>query len=155
MEYRMATDTDIEMLMRIRLETLRAVNGLSENHPFSDALIIHSRRYFLAGNTATALALDEGEAVACASLAYIEVMPTLSHPTGLRAHLMNVYTRPNYRRRGISRRLIQMLIEQARQKGVTEISLDTTDAGRPLYEALGFRASQECMTIHLNDRYFN
>ena len=60
---------------------------------------------------------------------------------------MNVYTHEDYRRRGVARRLVEMLMEEAKDRGVTEISLDATDSGRPLYESLGFKASDECMVL--------
>lgn len=149
MEYRMATKEDIDMLMSIRLEMLRKVNELSDNYVFSDELIANSKRYFLEGNQTTNIALKNGKVVACASMSYIEMMPTFSHSTGNRAHLMNVYTNANYRRQGVARKLVQMLIDEAKEKGVTEISLDATDLGRPLYETLGFCASDECMVMNL------
>ena len=149
MEYRIATEEDIEMLMSIRLEMLRKVNELSDNYVFSDELIANSKRYFLQGNQSTAITFENGKVVACASMSYIEMMPTFSHPTGNRAHLMNVYTNSNYRRQGVARKLVQMLIDEARERGVTEISLDATNLGRPLYQALGFCASDECMVMNL------
>ena len=51
------------------------------------------------------------------------------------------------RRQGIARRMVSMLIERAWNRGATEISLDATEAGRPLYRALGFRDSGECMVL--------
>ena len=149
MEYRIATKEDIDILMSIRLEMLQKVNELSDNYVFSDEFIANSKRYFLQGNQTTGIALENGKVVACASMSYIEIMPTFSHPTGNRAHLMNVYTNANYRRQGVARKLVQMLIDEARGKGVTEISLDATDLGRPLYETLGFCASDECMVMNL------
>ncbi|MBD5462037.1 MAG: GNAT family N-acetyltransferase [Lachnospiraceae bacterium] len=149
MEYRIATKEDIDMLMSIRLEMLRKVNELLDDFVFSDELIANSRRYFLEGNQTTSIALKKGKAVACASMSYIEMMPTFLHPTGNRAHLMNVYTNTDYRRRGVACRLVQILIDEAKGKGVTEISLDATDLGRPLYETLGFCASDECMVMNL------
>ena len=62
---------------------------------------------------------------------------------------MNVYTVPGFRRRGIARMLVTALMDEARQRGVTEISLDATEAGRPLYRALGFQDNGEGMTLHL------
>jgi len=79
----------------------------------------------------------------------MEMMPTFSHPTGKRAHLMNVYTNQDYRRKGIAMRMMELLIIEARDRGVTEISLDATESGRPLYEKCGFKASDECMTLNL------
>lgn len=80
-------------------------------------------------------------------MSFFGIMPTFDHPTGKRAHLMNVYTRSEYRGRGIARKMVELLIERTWEKGVTEISLDAISLGRPLYEKLGFTASTECMVL--------
>ena len=64
---------------------------------------------------------------------------------------MNVYTKEEYRRQGIARKMVEILIDNAKRKGVTEISLDATESGRPLYESLGFKASDECMVMNVLD----
>ena len=40
-----------------------------------------------------------------------------------------------------------MLIDDARNKGATEISYDATESGRPLYKTCGFKDSGECMFL--------
>ena len=147
MEYRMAADRDIELLVRSRMDTLRAVNGLEENHRFSESFEEASRRYFLEGDQSTVLALEGDRVVGCATMCYLELMPTFSHPTGKRAHLMNVYTDPSRRREGIAARMVSVLITEAWNRGATEISLDATESGRLLYRKLGFRDSEECMIL--------
>lgn len=149
MEYRIADASDIDMLMNVRLSMLRIVNDLPVDYIFDDKLVTNSRRYFLEGDQTTVVAVDDGRCVACASMSYIEIMPTFSHTSGKRAHLMNVYTEKDYRRREIARQLVNMLIEDARVHGATEISLDATESGRPLYESMGFKASEECMVIDI------
>ena len=149
MEIRIADNNDIDTLMSIRLEMLKVVNDLSDDYTFSDELAEYSRKYFLNGDQTTVLAFDNGRAVACASISYIEIMPTFSHPKGKRGHIMNVYTNVSHRRKGIAKKLMEMLIADAKAKGATEISLDATEQGRPLYEAMGFKASDECMTMLL------
>nr|MCR5293090.1 GNAT family N-acetyltransferase [Eubacterium sp.] len=67
--------------------------------------------------------------------------------TGKRAHLMNVYTMKEWQRQGIARKMVSMLIDEAWKRGVTEISLDATEEGRPLYERLGFTESTEGMFL--------
>lgn len=150
-EYRIATNEDMELLMSSRLEMLRVVNGLPEAYEFDAVLVKESRNYFAEGDQTTVLALEQGQVIGCATLCYIGLMPTFSHPTGKRAHLMNVYTRERYRRQGIAARMVEMLIREARVRGATEISLDATESGRPLYERLGFAASKECMVMSLGE----
>jgi len=42
-----------------------------------------------------------------------------------------------------------MLINEAKEKGVTEISLDASEPGRPLYKKYGFVESNECMVLNV------
>ncbi len=141
----------MELLMSSRLEMLRVVNKLPAAYEFDAVLERESREYYAAGDQTTILAMEQEEVIGCATLCYIRMMPTFSHPTGKRAHLMNVYTREQYRRQGIAARMVEMLIREARDRGVTEISLDATESGRLLYEKLGFTPSQECMVLSLRD----
>lgn len=147
--YRKTTKADMKILMKLRLEMVREVNGLSGEYEYDENFIFESRRYFESGEQTTVIASDGETLVGCASLSYTWIMPTFSHPTGDRAHLMNVYTRADYRRRGISKKMVEILIDEAKENGVTEISLDATEMGRPLYESLGFKTSDSCMVMDL------
>jgi len=147
-KYIITSDDDIELLIQSRLEMLKVVNDLSEDYTFTDELIVNSREYFINANQTTILAIDE-KVVGCATMCYIGMMPTFSHPTGKRAHLMNVYTNSQYRRRGIGFQMLSMLINDAKEKGVTEISLDATELGRPLYKKYGFVESNESMVLNV------
>ena len=49
--------------------------------------------------------------------------------------------------------MVEILIDEAKENGVTEISLDATEMGRSLYESLGFKASDSCMVMDLEGGY--
>ena len=68
--------------------------------------------------------------------------------TAERAWILNMYTEPAARRRGIARRLIAVMIDWCRIKGFSTVSLHASDAGRPLYELHGFQPTNE-MTLKL------
>lgn len=53
-----------------------------------------------------------------------------------------VLTRPEYRRRGLARRLMEKALECAATRKVESIKLDATADGQPLYEKLGFKTEQ-------------
>ena len=146
-EYRIATEKDIGLMMSSRLEMLREVNDLPEDYAYSEEFVAENRKYFLEGDQTTVLVLDGNRVIGCGTICYIVIMPTFSHPTGKRAHLMNVYTAKDYRRQGIGQKIVDLLIGDARKKGATEISLDATEAGRPLYRNCGFTDSEECMVL--------
>jgi GNAT superfamily N-acetyltransferase len=49
-----------------------------------------------------------------------------------------VLTRPEHRRKGFARRLMEDAIAHAERDGIRTLKLDATEEGRPLYESLGF-----------------
>ena len=97
MQIKKTTSEDIEELMNLRLEMLKVVNKLDNNIQFEKKLVDFSRKYFLHGDQTTVFAIEGNKIAGCASISYINIMPTFSHPTGKRAHLMNVYPNVAYR----------------------------------------------------------
>ena len=74
-------------------------------------------------------------------------MPTYHNPSGKKAYIMNMYTRPEYRRKGIAGKTLELLIRDSKAKGITAISLEATDMGRALYEKYGFVKMQHEMEL--------
>ncbi len=139
----------LEAALAIRLECLRDVGHLSEEYAFPAEFQEATRRFFREADQTTFLFLQGDVPVACATLCYKTCIPTLGHPTGKRAHLMNVYTRPDFRHRGLAKRLLTLLHWEAAGRGVTEITLDATEEGRKLYERMGYAASDEAMYLDI------
>lgn len=139
---------ELSAALALRREMLALVNGVAEED-ISAQLMQQTHEYMEHGEQTTVLAYADGVPVGCATMSYIRLLPTYSHPTGRRAHLMNVYVREGYRRKGAAREMVQTLIEEARARGASCVSLDATDCGRPLYESLGFVQSGEHMELSL------
>jgi GNAT superfamily N-acetyltransferase len=57
--------------------------------------------------------------------------------------IINVFTEPEWRRRGVAERLLRRIIEWARAEHVDRIILHASDEGRSLYKRLGFVVSNE------------
>ena len=60
---------------------------------------------------------------------------------GLQGLVVNVYTDPAWRRRGVARLLMEAVIAYARQARLAALVLNASDDGRPLYVQLGFVAT--------------
>lgn len=69
--------------------------------------------------------------------------PLGSRPSEQRAYILNVYTEPAYRRRGIARQIMEAIIECCRREGRCLVFLHASDQGRPIYEAMGFKPTNE------------
>ena len=141
LNYRKATLKDIDLLTKSRIEVLRAANGLSDDADMTE--VKHqSYEYYrkaLHDSTHTAyLVFNSDRFAGAGGISYYQVMPTFRNPSGNKAYIMNIYTRPEYRRQGIARRMLDILIKDAKARGVSFITLEATPMGRPLYEKAGF-----------------
>ena len=139
--YKKATIDDLEILTETRITVLRAANKLSDDVNMS-VVKEESYRYYqdaLTNDSHVAyLVFDDDEFVGAGGISFFKVMPTFHNPTGQKAYIMNMYTKPEYRRNGIAYKTLDLLVTEAKRKGITAISLEATDMGRPLYEKYGF-----------------
>ena len=152
--YKKATIEDIETLTRTRIEVLRAANKLGAEADMSEVLK-YSRLYYqnalLDGTHTAYLVYDGSRFVGAGAVSYYKVMPTYHNPSGSKAYIMNMYTHPDYRRKGIAFRTLELLVEDIKSKGITSVLLEATDMGRPLYEKFGFTKMNDEMELILED----
>lgn len=148
--YKKATIDDLEILTDTRITVLRAANKLPDAVDMS-VVKKGAYRYYqdaLSNDTHVAyLVFDGNEFVGAGGISFFKVMPTYHNPTGQKAYIMNMYTKPEYRRNGIAYKTLDLLVEEARRKGITAISLEATEMGRPLYEKYGFVKTNDEMEL--------
>ena len=139
--YKRVTLEDLDILIATRIEVLRAANKLSDDTDMSKVEKESYNYYQKAlsdGSHIAYLVFDGSRFVGAGGVSFFQVMPTYhffdqkiqhvisdSLPSVLRIciHIHNV--------RLISARIVK-------SKGITSISLEATDMGRPLYEKYGF-----------------
>jgi GNAT superfamily N-acetyltransferase len=69
--------------------------------------------------------------------------PHMVGPGSRRANIINVYTEPDHRRRGLARMLMQTALDWCRENGICVVILHASTEGRRLYESLGFQPTNE------------
>ena len=152
LEYRKAAAVDVDLLVKTRIEVLLAANGLPDDANMREVekqSQLYYERAIPDGTHTAFLAFDGSQVVGAGGISYYQVMPTYHNPTGRKGYVMNMYTRPEYRRMGIATHMLDLLVHDARENGLACISLEATAAGRPLYEKYGFSATTSEMELWL------
>ena len=142
MEFLLAGFADIPQLVELRLVYLEEDRGpldLSQRSVFSERLITYFQEHLNKGLFAYSIKEPTlGQIVSIVLLQVVERPPNFSFPTGRTGTLLNVYTRPEFRRKGFASALIRQVIADAPTYFLSFLELSATPAGLSLYEKLGF-----------------
>lgn len=65
-------------------------------------------------------------------LSFYQVMPARNNLSGRKAYIMNMYTAPEYRRRGVAFYTPDLPVKAAMERGAGQIGLEAAEMGRPL-----------------------
>ncbi len=142
---REATAADVETIVRHR-RAMFADMGYGDEVS-REAMVLTARPFIAAaladGSYRGWLVEDAGRVVAGGGLAIVGFQPTPMDARPRRAWVLNMYTEPGYRGRGLGKQLMEAMIGWCREEGFKHLSLHASLAGRPLYERLGFKPTNE------------
>ena len=86
---------------------------------------------------------DDGRIAAGAGLWLMDWPSHMVGSSDRRGNILNVYTEPDFRRRGLARIVTVAAMDWCRDNGVDCVILHASEEGRPLYESLGFERTNE------------
>jgi len=141
---RRATAADLEIVMHHRVEMFREMGSTEAELA---AMLAQSRPYFARGFAESTYAgwffEDEGRVVSGVGVNLLDYHPGPRDPAPRRPCVINVYTEPEYRKRGLARLLMEELVAWCKAEGYRSVMLHASKFGRPLYESMGFEPTNE------------
>ena len=148
--YRKAILSDAEKLAEIRSFFLKEMNNVTSEEDritVEQANLEYLRKALYDNTFISWIALDNEVIIATSGLSFSVVPPFFNILNGKVAYIMNMYTLPSYRNRGIGTELFKKNIDEAKQLGYKKITLNATNMGRPLYEKYGFKDVSDGMNF--------
>lgn len=140
MVIRKAGINDIEELIKIRIAYLKEDYGNISSEQIEqlkkqlpEYYINHSDRDMI-----TYIAEENSEIISSVFLIVIEKPANPTFMSGKIGNILNVYTKPEYRKKGIAGQLLKSAVNEAREMNLSYLELKSTKAGFNLYKELGF-----------------
>lgn len=146
-EIRLAIPEDAELIGRQRRQMF-----LDAGQPDDDLMTAMERDFVPWVRTKLAedkyigwLASEDGVVSGGSGLWLMEFPSHFLHVEPVRAYLLNFYTAPEFRGRGLAKLLLKEAVDEARRRGCGVVTLHASKFGRPIYEKNGFKQTNEMM----------
>jgi GNAT superfamily N-acetyltransferase len=83
--------------------------------------------------------------VASGAITIVSFVPTPNDLSSRVAYLHSMYTEKEYRNNNFANRIIEKAIQYCKDHGIKRFFLNASEAGRPIYEKIGFHSAPEIM----------
>jgi ribosomal protein S18 acetylase RimI-like enzyme len=144
--YTLATEAHIQTLIDFRLNFLIDFGG-PQTQLAQEALIRELESYFNRHINDRSyicwFAHSENNVVGIGGMAIQELPGNFKNPQGKRGYILNMYTSPAFRNKGICSTILNKLMETAKEMGINTFELHATKAGEPVYVKNGFTLHNE------------
>lgn len=148
MKVREAVAADIPALVALRMALFGELGELDD--PLAEPELRQATQAYFSeamgqGSARTWVVEVNGEPVACGTLALFVRPPYPGNLAGREAYLLNMYTRPAWRKRGMASALLEAMQAHAREQRLGKLWLHASEEGRALYERFGFAGNPACL----------
>ncbi len=135
-----ASEYEIEELTKLRIAYLQEDFGNIEEqdlHCMKETLPQYFKNH-LNRDLVVFVAKENDEIVSCAFLLIVEKPMSPAFLTGKTGTVLNVYTKPEHRKKGYARQLMNALLKEAKERDLSVVELKATEDGYHLYKSVGF-----------------
>ena len=136
-QYRELEQKDLDKFICLRQAQLQA-EGTKPTTDLTKPLKAYYEKHIADGTFKSWVATDNGEIIATSGMSFIEKPPTYGNPSGKFGILSSMHTLEAYRRKGIAKKLLGLVIDEAKGHGCGVVQVTASKAGVLLYDAFGF-----------------
>jgi GNAT superfamily N-acetyltransferase len=132
---------DISLMIKHRIDYLAEMQGKREDAFIKELKIEMNgfiKKSILNGSFIALVAEHEDVVVAYGGIVLREIPGDFNRSSYLEGDILNMYTIPVARRKGISTLVLKQLLIEAKSMGVTKLALHTSVDGEKLYRSIGF-----------------
>lgn len=95
---------------------------------------------------------SKGEIVASGAITFVSFVPNPYDLSFKVAYLHSIYTKRSHRNKKCAQRIIQNAIKYCSSQGIHRVILTASEAGKPIYEKIGFRSTPEMMRLLIESK---
>lgn len=135
----------------MRITLFRELGEVSETEDITQ-LRLSTAQYFLdnAEQNLLCWAIEvDNKIVSIASLNLFTRIPYRDNLSGREGYILNIYTLPNYRKRGLAGKLVKIIIDYAKENEIKRLWLNSSEQGKSLYINHGFEEVENVMELYL------
>ncbi len=132
----------------MRINQLRE-EGAAEDIDLRPALKAYYLRHLADGTFVSYLAFDGEKIVGTSGMTFVEKPPYFACPSGKMGLLSSMFTNPDYRRKGIAKELLSLIVKEAKDYGCGTVQITASDMGVKLYTDFGFVHNENFMQYKL------
>jgi len=143
--FRKLNENDKELFVNLRIVFLTDRFNINENE--KNEIINNLNHYFdehINKNDFIGLIGEyDGNIVSVAYLIIYDKPANLNNLKGKVGTIINVYTYPEYRKKGIAKIICEKIIDEAKNIGIKYFDLLASEMGYNIYESIGFKESND------------
>ncbi|MCM3363252.1 MULTISPECIES: GNAT family N-acetyltransferase [Bacillaceae] len=150
MKYRKATVDDINLLVEMRKIQL-VDEGIKADKDIDNELKTFFQKKLAEGTLIQWVVEveEQNEIIATGAIVIYDFPPSYTNKSGKKAYVTNMYTKNDYRGKGIATSLLTKLVDEAKNLNITKMWLGASKLGRPVYKKFGFKETDEWMELEL------
>jgi GNAT superfamily N-acetyltransferase len=92
---------------------------------------------------------DEDQIIASGAVSITSMVPNPDDSSYYIGYLHSIFTENEFRKRGLAERVVRCILEYCESKNINRLLLNTSEAGRSVYDKIGFKNSDNTMVINL------